>query len=73
MKREDVMRENLLILRHRMGLTVPQFADTVGIPEGTLKGRLRNPGDFRLSEVWRINKVAERYGISMEGGVKSAS
>lgn len=72
MKREDVMRENILILRHRMGLTVPQFAAAVGIPEGTLKGRLQNPGDFRLSEVWRINLVGERYGINIEGGERIA-
>ena len=72
MKREDAIRESLLILRHRMGLTVPQFAEAVGIPEGTLKNRLRNPGDFRMSEVWRIDRVGEQYGISMEGGAKSA-
>lgn len=73
MKREDRLREDLMILRHRMGLTIPQFAQAVGIPEGTLKSRLRNPGDFRLSEVWRINRVGERHGINIEGGEKGAS
>lgn len=72
MKREDRLRENLLILRHRMGLTVPQFARAVGIPEGTLKHRLREPSSFRLGEVWALERMGERYGVSIQGGEKGA-
>lgn len=73
MKREDKLRENLLILRNRMGLTVPQFARAVGLPEGTLKLRLRDPSSFRLGEVWALERLGERYGIDiMGGGAKDA-
>ena len=72
MKREDRLRENLLILRTRMGLTVPQFAKAVGIPEGTMKLRLRDPSSFRLSEVWALERMGERYGVSVIGGERSA-
>ena len=73
MKREDRLRENLLILRHRMGLTVPQFARAAGIPEGTLKQRLREPSTFRLSEVWALDKLGERYGVDLRGGERGAA
>lgn len=62
------VREQLILLRERMGVSVLQLAKLTDIPEGTLKDRLRNPGTFRLEEVWRLEKVARTYDIKLLEG-----
>lgn len=74
MKREDKARENILLLRHRMGLTVPQFAKRIGLTESTFRNRYRQPGTFRQQDVWTMDSIGEKYGISItEGGEKRAA
>lgn len=73
MKREDRARENIMILRHRMGLTVPQFADRLGLTESTFRNRYRQPGTFRLQDIWTMDRLGEQYGISIQGGEKRAA
>lgn len=67
------MQENILLLRHRMGLTVPQFAKRIGLTESTFRNRYRQPGTFRWQDVWTMNRLGEKYGISIEGGEKRAA
>lgn len=67
------MQENILLLRHRMGLTVPQFADRLGLTESTFRNRYRQPADFRLGEVWTLERLGEQYGIDIRGGEKRAA
>lgn len=64
------MQENILLLRHRMGLTVPQFADRLGLTESTFRNRYRQPGTFRWQDVWTMERLGEQYGIDMRGGEK---
>lgn len=73
MKREDRARENIMILRHRMGLTVQQFADRLGLTESTFRNRYRQPGTFRLQDIWTMDRLGEQYGISIQGGEKRAA
>lgn len=67
------MQENILLLRHRMGLTVPQFAKRIGLTESTFRNRYRQPGTFRQQDVWTMDSIGEKYGISIEGGEKRAA
>lgn len=67
------MQENILLLRHRMGLTVPQFAKRIGLTESTFRNRYRQPGTFRQQDVWTMDRLGEQYGISIEGGEKRAA
>ena len=62
------MQENILLLRHRMGLTVPQFAKRIGLTESTFRNRYRQPGTFRQHDVWTMDSIGEKYGISITGG-----
>lgn len=62
------MQENILLLRHRMGLTVPQFASRLGLTESTFRNRYRQPGTFRQQDVWTMESLGEKYGISITGG-----
>ena len=62
------MQENILLLRHRMGLTVPQFAKRIGLAESTFRNRYRQPGTFRQQDVWTMDSIGEKYGISITGG-----
>lgn len=66
------MQENILLLRHRMGLTVPQFASRLGLTESTFRNRYRQPGTFRWQDVWTMERLGEQYGIDMRGGEKRA-
>lgn len=68
MKREDKVRENIMLLRHRMGLTVPQFASRLGLTESTFRNRYRQPGTFRWQDVRTMERLGEQYGISITGG-----
>lgn len=68
MNKAKQLREQLVLLRERMGVSVLQLAKLTDIPEGTLKGRLRNPGKFRLEEVWRLENVARPYDIKLLEG-----
>lgn len=68
MNKAKRVREQLVLLRERMGVSVLQLAKLSGIPEGTLKGRLRNPGKFRLEELWRLENVARTYDINLLEG-----
>lgn len=67
------MQENILLLRHMMGLTVPQFAKRIGLTESTFRNRYRQPGTFRQQDVWTMDRLGEKYGISIEGGEKRAA
>lgn len=67
------MQENILLLRHRMGLTVPQFAKRIGLTESTFRNRYRQPGTFRQQDVWTMDRLGEQYGISIQGGEKRAA
>lgn len=67
------MQENILLLRHRMGLTVPQFASRLGLTESTFRNRYRQPGTFRWQDVWTMDRLGEKYGISITGGEKRAA
>lgn len=67
------MQENILLLRHRMGLTVQQFAKRIGLTESTFRNRYRQPGTFRQQDVWTMDSIGEKYGISIEGGEKRAA
>lgn len=62
------MQENILLLRHRMDLTVPQFASRLGLTESTFRNRYRQPGTFRWQDVWTMDRLGEKYGISITGG-----
>lgn len=62
------MQENILLLRHRMGLTVQQFAKRIGLTESTFRNRYRQPGTFRQQDVWTMDSIGEKYGISITGG-----
>ena len=68
MKQDERLQENIYILRRRMGLTVSQFARAVGLPAGTFRDRYRCPGKFRLEDIWTMERLGERYGISITGG-----
>lgn len=57
--------EQLLILRKRAGMTVPQFAKLIDMNSGTLQYRLNHISTFRLSELLRIEKVGKKYGLSV--------
>lgn len=67
------MQENILLLRHRMGLTVPQFAKRIGLTESTFRNRYRQPGTFRQQDEWTMDRLGEKYGISITGGEKRAA
>lgn len=67
MTRADRLREGILLLRHRTGLTVPQFARRIGMTESTFKSRCRNPATFRLSELWALEILGEAHGVSLMG------
>lgn len=67
------MQENILLLRHRMGLTVPQFAKRIGLTESTFRNRYRQPGTCRQQDVWTMDSIGEKYGISITGGEKRAA
>lgn len=65
MERLSKLDEQLLILRKRAGMTVPQFAKLIDMNSGTLQYRLNHSSTFRVSELMRIEKVGKRYGISV--------
>lgn len=73
MTKEARMRENIMLLRRRMGLTVPQFAKRLGLTESTFRNRYRNPATFRMSDVWTMERYGEQHGISIEGGERNAT
>lgn len=67
MTRAKRMQENILLLRHRMGLTVPQFASRLGLSENTLRSRCRQPGSFRMDEWWTVERLGDQYGLDLRG------
>lgn len=65
MTRRERIQESIHLIRRRAGLTVPQFAEAIGMSEGCFRDHYRNPDSLRLGEITAIERVGSRYGISI--------
>ena len=61
--RETAIREEIGATLAVMKITQNELAQRTGMSPATLSGRLKNIGDMRLSEYWRIQDVRKKSGL----------
>lgn len=57
-------KELVEILRKRMQMTEPQFAQVIEMKYGTYRDRMRDPETFRIAELKKIENIGKLYGVS---------
>ena len=65
------VRKNIQVGNVRQGIDTLTLAKKTGIKQGTLYNRMRDPGDFKLSELCMIAKFlkVDLSDLVREGGV----
>lgn len=62
------LRDQIKILAIKADITPDEMAAIMGVSRAAYYNRLKNPDDFRRGELRRLDRLAERYGMTvMEG------
>ena len=62
---DEWLRDQLTILQVKSRIDTGKLADIAGMSRASYYARLKNPEEFKLKELRRLDKLAQRYGLSM--------